>query len=371
MDTKQKAVLFSALLALVTSAPLHAAAAHAKATVFQIGAFDRSSNEFPGGTPDHPVKFTIGKSDAAKDWYAMQKVAVLPVKSATPAPRTIQFVLDGKPAPTYEMHLAFLIESDAVPAIRVGIDGKQGTFYLHPRLDFRNGDQWNSFYPAYSHADVTFQFPGAYLHKGENVITLQPVSDKQVAGGTLTYDAVALTRETTPFRTAETTRILPTIFYKKVNGQLDELIDVFIRHSGPMATNVELTIGGKAYHQNAQPSAFGESRLRFEVTEFPAETKAEVIWSGHGRRSHYQTTLTPQKKWTLYLVPHIHLDIGYSDYQAKVAAIHSHVVDEAMEMMAAHPDFRFSLDGFWPLQQFMETRTPAQRQHAFTAMRNK
>ncbi|MGH9587063.1 MAG: glycoside hydrolase family 38 C-terminal domain-containing protein, partial [Acidobacteriaceae bacterium] len=239
-------------------------------------------------------------------------------------------------------------------------------------LDFHNGDQWDSFDPAYSHADVTFQFQGSYFQKGENVITLQPVADEQVAGGTLTYDALALTRKDTPFRAAETIQILPTIFYKKVNGQLDELVDVFIRHAPPTTANVELTIGGKAYHQTTQPgSTFGESRLRFEVPEFAAETKAEVNWHERGGRGHYQTTLTPQKKWTLYLVPHIHLDVGYSDYQAKVAAIHSHVIDEAMEMTAAHPDFRFSLDGFWPLQQFLETRSPAQRQHAITAIRDK
>lgn len=376
MIPKQWVVLFGALLTLATSASLHAVAAHpdTKATIFQIGTFDRSSNEFPGGTPDHPVNFIVGKSDPAKDWYAMQNVVVLPAKSGTPAPRAIKFALDSKPSPVYQMHLAFLIETNAVPAIRVTINGKQGTFYLHPRLDFRNGDQWDSFYPAYSHADVTFQFPGAYLQKGENVLTLQPVADKQVAGGTLTYDAVALTRERTPFHTAETnTQIAPTIFYKSANGQLDEIVDVFIRHNQPItaSTNVELTIGGKAYHQTmASSSAFGETRLEFEIPEFSAETKAEVTWHERSRRSHYETALTPQKKWTLYLVPHIHLDIGYSDYQAKVAAIHSRIIDEAMEMTAEHPDFRFSLDGFWPLQQFLETRTPAQRQHAITAMRN-
>lgn len=366
MTAKQKAVLLGSLLVLIISASSRAAT---KPTVFQIGTFDRSSNEFPGGTPSHPVNFIVGKSDPSRDWYAMQNVIVLPAAAAAPALRAIHFSLASKPSRMYEMHLAFLIETNAVPAIRIGINGKQGTFYLHPRLDFHNGDQWDSFYPAYSHADVTFQFPGAYLQKGENLITLQPVAGKQVVGGTLTYDALALTGEPTPAHTTETTQIVPTIFYKKANGQLDELVDVFIRHNGPIATNIQLTVGGIAYRQTMQPSSpFGESRVEFEIPEFPAGTKAEVTWHERGRRSRYETTLTPQKKWTLYLVPHIHLDIGYSDYQAKVAAIHSHVIDEAMEMTAAHPDFRFSLDGFWPLQQFLGTRTPAQRQHAVTSM---
>lgn len=375
MIAKKCVVFFGAFLMVVTSASLYAAPAQTNAKgVFQIGAFDRSSNEFPGGTPDRPVNFIVGKSDPAKDWYAMQNVLDLSAPAAkTPTLRTIHFILGSNSSPSYELHLAFLIESNAVPAIRVGINGKQGTFYLHPRLDFYNGDQWDSFYPAYSRADVAFRFPGQYLHSGDNVIMLQPVEDKQVAGGTLTYDAVALIRESEPFRaSASTTQIVPTIFYKQLNGQLNELVDVFIRHNEPIAnTAVQLTIGGKTYRQTTHGgTAFGEEKLEYEIPEFPAGTKAEVTCSMRGREGHYQAALTPQKKWTLYLIPHIHLDIGYSDYQAKIAAIHSHVIDEAMEMMAAHPDFRFSLDGSWPLQQFMETRTPAQQQHAIAAMRN-
>jgi hypothetical protein len=371
----KSSIIFVALLAIAIGASAQAVPAQPKANsvVFQIGHFDRSSNEFPGGTPDHPVNFIVGKSAAAKDWYAMQNVVVVSASSAlkTP-PRTIHFSLEGKSSPSYELHLAFLIESNAVPAIRVGINGKQGALYLHPRLDYRNGDQWDSFYPVYSHADVTFRFPGSYLRSGDNVISLQPVESKSVAGGTLTYDAAVLTRETEPFRNDSGVRAVPTIFYKQVHGQLEELVDVFIRHEGPVSnSSVELTMGGKTYRQPMREGgAFGESKLEFEVPEFSAGTKAEVTWFERRKANHYQTTLTPQKKWTLYLVPHIHLDVGYSDYQAKIAAIHSHVIDEAMEMIAAHPDFRFSLDGSWPLQQFMETRSPAQRQRAIAAMQS-
>ncbi|HEV2464461.1 MAG TPA: polysaccharide lyase family protein [Acidobacteriaceae bacterium] len=372
MIAKRSAVFFSALLMFVPSLFVHAATKAQDATVFQIGTFDRSSNEFPGGTTDNPVNFIVGKSDPAKDWYAMQNVVVPSTGAQTSSPRTIRFVLSSAPSPSYEMRLAFLIESNAVPAIRVVINGKTGTFYLHPQLDFRNGDQWDSFYPAYSHADVTFRFPGNYLHNGENIITLQPVENKHVADGTLTYDAVALTGETTSFHPSEAaTQIVPTIFYKQVDGQLNELVDVFIRHNEPIThpAEVDLKVDGKTFHHTIQgDSSFGEDKLEFQIPVFPAGTKAEVAWFARGKKSHYEATLTPQKKWTLYLVPHIHLDIGYSDYQAKIAAIHSRVIDEAMEMMAEHPDFRFSLDGAWPLQQFMETRTPAQQQNAVKAM---
>ena len=51
-----------------------------------------------------------------------------------------------------------------------------------------------------------------------------------------------------------------------------------------------------------------------------------------------------------------------------MAAIHSRVIDEAMQLIAQHPDFRFSLDGYWPLQQYFDTRTPAEQQRAITAI---
>ena len=64
-------------------------------------------------------------------------------------------------------------------------------------------------------------------------------------------------------------------------------------------------------------------------------------------------TLDPAKKWNLFLVPHTHLDVGYTDYQAKVAEDQSRTLDEAIQMIHDHPDFRFSPDGFWCVQQFL------------------
>ena len=348
-------------------------------TVFQLGTFNRSSDEFADGTPAHPVDFVVGRSDPAKDWYARQPVTVISAAGEQAAnekaasPRAIRFSLAEAPATAYELHVAVLIESNAVPALRVSINGKMGTFYLHPRLDYNNGDQWDSFYPVYSSADVTVDFPGSYLHRGDNTITFQPVEDAAVPGGTLTYDALALSRDTAAFHAqASSAQVVPTVFYRQRGGQLDELVDVYVRHGGQVkaGSDVDLEIDGKHYHQALRGGQdFGEEKLEFAVAEFPAGTKARLRWSVGGRGEHAEKSIDPMKKWTLYLVPHIHLDVGYSDYQAKIAAIHSHVIDEAMEMMARHPDYRFSLDGSWPLEQFMKTRTPEQRERAVEAIK--
>jgi hypothetical protein len=276
--------------------------------------------------------------------------------------------------------VALLIESSSVPALRVVINGKSGTFYLQPKLDTENGDQGESFYAAFSHADVVFDFPGAYLQRGANTITLQAVEKVPPSlpnaalpvDAALTYDAVELDRNPQPSVANRTTaEVLPSIFYQQRQGQLEESVDVILRDPRPIrsGTAVDLTLAGKHYRQAVAATAdFGEQKLSFSVPEFPAHTPAEVTWNNGGRAQHTKQFIDPEKKWTLFLVPHIHLDVGYSDYQGKVAAIHSRVIDEAMQLIAQHPDFRFSLDGYWPLEQFLQTRTSAEQQRAITAI---
>ena len=347
--------------------------------VFRIGTFDRSSAEFAQERQKNPVQFLVNENNPARDWPARQpaefrsSTGVLETSSVT-APRAIMFSLDHVPAAAYQLRISFLIESPSVPAIRIGINGKQGMFYLHPKLDYSMGDLMNSYYPAYSSADLLFAFAGSMLHQGANRITLQPIeeTDKVIPGAGLTYDAIELDRASDQkSRQASAAQIQPTIFYKQQQGQLEEMVDVFIGYRKPVnaGSGVDLTIAGKHYHQALRGNQdFGEEKLRFAVTEFPAKSPAQLIWDAEGHRQHKEQSIDPEKKWTLFVVPHIHLDVGYTDYQAKVAAIQSRVIDEAMDLTAKHPDFRFSVDGEWDVEQFLKTRTLSEQQRMITAI---
>jgi alpha-mannosidase len=348
--------------------------------VFQIGVFDRSSTEFAQGTPKQPVTFKIGSS--TKNWYASQAVAPVagsaaPKAEIASAPRTIQFVIPNAPAASYRLHVALLIESRSVPALRVGINGKWGTFYLQSTLDSRLGDMDESSETLYVPADFLFEFPGSYLHRGTNTITFHAIAQESPVApyASLTYDAIELDREVAPLPTKITSaQILPTIFYQQRQGQLDEIVNVFICYREPVkpGSGVDFTLAGNHYHQALRGNQdFGEEKLEFAVPEFPAQTHARLAWTIAGQLWHKEQSLDPQKKWTLFVVPHIHLDVGYSDYQAKVANIQSRVIDEALDLIAQHPSFRFSLDGEWPLAQFMKTRTPADQQRVIAAMRKR
>jgi alpha-mannosidase len=373
----ESAVAYRSLLAalLLVGSSLPSPAQSRAHPVWQIGTFDGSSGELAQGGPSTPVVFKVGQDQAGKNWYAYAPSA-FPGRAASTdtAPRAIVFRVDGKLARDYRLTVAVMIEHSSVPALRIGINGRTGLFYLHPKLDYTMGDVMAAFFPAYSRATVVCDFPGAWLKSGENRITLQAVAAAKdgVPDAGLNYDAIEL-EETDSLPVAIEAQLEPTIFYTKQRSGLDERVDVFVRYrERPHTGRVALTVAG---HALVKPLAggqdFGEERISFAVPEFPAATPAHLSVDLNGHKARFAETLQPQKKWTLFMVPHVHLDVGYTDYQAKVAVIHSRILDEAMDLTAEHPAFRFSTDGEWNLQQFLASRIPEEQQRIITAIRNK
>ncbi|MEO6909372.1 MAG: polysaccharide lyase family protein, partial [Edaphobacter sp.] len=371
--------LISAAIVMAVCLPALAQPDAHSRPIFQIGVFNRSSGEFAGGAPRQPVTFAAGQSNPAKDWYATQPAVPVPasnspVENIASAPRAISFSIDRAPSPSYHFHVALLVETASLPTLEVRINGKVGRFYLQPKLDWSMGDGFAAFDPVYSHADVAFDFPGSYLHQGSNTITLQAVeeSDAFVPDANLTYDAIELDNGPAGFRSqSSTAQVLPTIFYQQRQGELDEMVELLVRYGQQPkpGSSADLVVAGKHYRQQLQSKRdFGEEKLEVAVPEFSAQTRAQLTWNVNGKVQHQALAINPQKKWTLFLVPHVHLDIGYSDFQPKVAAIQSRIIDEAMDLTAKHPDFRFSTDGSWNLEQFLKTRTPAEQQRVLSAI---
>lgn len=385
MALGRRICLASSLLWIAVAASLLQAesTSHSPRTViFRIGEFDRSSGEFSSATPARRVNFVVSQSIPGKDWFSEQPAVLESAAQSQPAtiaaaPRAITFTLPGTPAGNYELHVGLLVESASVPVLRVGINDKHGMFYLHPRLDYSNGDEWDSFDPAYSSADVDFTFPGKYLHAGTNIITFEAVeqAEEEVPDARLNYDAIEL--DSISRRTAQAAppvQLMPAIFFRRHQGALQEEVDAFIRQAGkaPSGLRAELTIGQRNYRAGLQAQEdFGEVKAEFWVDEFDAKTEANLILRSDGQTRHYTQQISPAKHWTIFVVPHIHLDGGYSDYQAKVAAIQSRAINEALDMAATHPDFRFSLDGEWSFEQFLATASEAEKQRAIAGIQNR
>ncbi|MFE0106666.1 glycoside hydrolase family 38 C-terminal domain-containing protein [Streptomyces sp. NPDC059009] len=80
--------------------------------------------------------------------------------------------------------------------------------------------------------------------------------------------------------------------------------------------------------------------------------------------------LTPQRRWTVHLIHHSHLDIGYTDPQGHVLAEHLSFLDSCLELTRATDDwpeesrFRWCVESLWSFRQWADAR-PAEQVEEF------
>ena len=249
-------------------------------------------------------------------------------------------------------------------------------FYLDSPLDAHVSDSDDTFQSVHAPIDLSVVFPESYLRNGENELTFQAIEDPEeaVTGASLTYDAIELdTASNAELPAPSSAVVVPTVFFQGRSESLKELVDIDVRSIGGFRAGdeVRLSLSGRRYRAALSGGEqFGEERVEFEIPEFPAGTAAHLEWRAGGKTYREDERIDPQKKWTLLLVPHIHLDLGYSDYQPKVAAIQDRAMDEAMDFAERVPGFCYSVDGSWDLDQFMQTRSPVDQQRAIAAMKD-
>ncbi|MEO7029515.1 MAG: polysaccharide lyase family protein [Acidobacteriaceae bacterium] len=373
---------------VLASWPALACAQTQKHTVWQIGNFDDSSREFHDSfgvdysKPASNVDYTIGKSTLS-NWLRFQPGNANGLAGGRLHPFRIHFTLPQQPRGTYMLKLAMLYETPRLSKLRVELGGHTGLFTFAPKLDYAAGDWEGTFVPHTSHAERSIALPAAWLREGENTITLTAIDDPatpqnslgDIAPGEsgLIYDALALEQVPEPYAEGGTaTTAVATIFFRGsptgprevVSACVDAHVDAL---EGALPKQIELTLAG---HTEIQPldfgsADFGEACALFAVPEWKGTAHGIVRVSGKPTN----VDLVAQKKWTILIVPHEHLDIGFTDYREKVAELQSQSIDGVLDLLPGHPEFRWTMDGSWIAQQFMAARSPERVQEFLIAVR--
>lgn len=355
--------------------------------IWSIGSFDGISAEFDQNLATVGRTFVVNKSQPAQ-WAGSQQ-AVIPQKASEATSAKIVFELADAPRGIYKLKLGLIYKTARAPVVQVVVNNHKGWFHQRLESNYREGNDEGVILPQYAIGTLTAEIPAEFLRRGENEIALTALTDPlstALPGGevtdnaVLTYDALALTADSGAKTTdgvlnAEAT---PTVFYRREGGQLAEVVSVLVRWNNlgaQSATNqnsVTLTLPDFSRTLTlADDRDFGEQRVEFSVPEFAAGTKATIKVLINNASKTFTQNLTPRRKWTIQMVPHEHLDIGYSDFQTKLAETHSRIIDDAMTLGAEHPEFSFSLDGYWQAKQFLDGRTEAEKQKFYRAVKSK
>ena len=335
-------------------------------TLWQIGKFDQSSHEFnnnaPVGKADYNPVFTIGKSKTS-DWPGRQPGSENKAEGLRPHPFTVLFDLPSRPAGTYSLTVSALLYNPRVPRLEVSINGRKGTFYFPRKLNYYpgNSDFWS---PIYSGGEITVVLPRKALSKGENKLVLTALDNAKDGPGDswLTYDALRLTQSAaTRHSSSPEVTLKPTIYYIRKAGNLQEVTQVTANVDRKVRRGtIRLTVAGKHYEATLSSTPdFGEQRFEFQIPELSAPTPAEITLRANGKTINRKVTFQPERKWKLFVVPHEHLDVGYTDYRGKVAEVHDRNQDTMLRVLAKDPEMRWTIDGTWIVQHYLATRKPS------------
>ena len=367
-------ILISLAFALSGVQPLTAA----DRTVWEIGKFDESSWEFKGrvdfSNPQNAPVFTVGRSDPAKDWPAEQPGSVNKDAGARPHPYTILFNLNEPPRGVYRLDVSVILSHSRVPALQVELNGKSGLFYFHRKVSYYPGDG-GADSPIYGGDRAEMEIPTRLFKIGENKLVLTAVDDPQEgeADSWLAYDALRLIQDPVGKPAAwPQISVDPTIFYTQHDGGLAELATVTVTLDEPVRKgDIALSVAGRELRSPIATKAdFGQWRQELAIPELSGPTDATVTTRVNGKTHTDHLNLVPQRKWTAYVVPHAHLDIGFTDYQGKVAEIHNRNVDKLLDEIDAHPEMRFSLDGSWIVREYLASRNAQARARLLNFVRD-
>ncbi|TDD15593.1 glycoside hydrolase family 38 C-terminal domain-containing protein [Nonomuraea diastatica] len=134
-------------------------------------------------------------------------------------------------------------------------------------------------------------------------------------------------------------------------------------HDGRQAVRVSSTQPLTHTLVNVDSAAGSDVTLLVPEVDAPRELTLECR-DDAGLVGSAQITVTPQRKWSVFVVHHSHLDIGYTDPQGTVLRHHLDYLDAGLrlaEETSSWPDdakFRWSVESSMPALKWLDARPP-------------
>ncbi len=167
--------------------------------------------------------------------------------------------------------------------------------------------------------------------------------------------------------------ILPLPVLTEQNGALRQSIAValtYLKDSG----NAVITVDGGASDHRTLMRGFDIFEYALPAVNAPREVAITVTVDG-GAPETLTTTIRPVARRTVYLLPHSHNDIGYTDVQTDVLKKQLRNISDALDLIrksAANPPearFKWNIEILWPVETFLETATSEKKQEFLDAVR--
>lgn len=157
-------------------------------------------------------------------------------------------------------------------------------------------------------------------------------------------------------------QVKPTVFFKKVNGILQQRIDLKIASSQKINTPMlKVERGGIEYTREMPALRVGENEITIYLPDYRKREKTTFsILEGNRVLKSYQEEWQPQRHWEIYLVHSSHHDLGYTDLPDRVLEEHKNHLKKVVQYCKATEDwpedskFHYVIEQGWSVAYFME-----------------
>lgn len=369
--------LWLAAVALGCAACAMGVAAEEK-MLWRIGQVDGSAAEF-ALAPDGFQRFAqapgflIGWSDAAQDWPYVHPGPADGWAGHRPHPFNILFSLKRIPK-TGEciLHLHFVdTHGQHPPVFRITVNGRE----FMRRMPAGAGDaSIHGDYAKGTARHTQIRFPADLLRKGENEITLL-----NEAGSWALYDAVALQTPKgaalAPQKDGKTVIVAmeaPRVLLAHGNTPMQP-VRVTVRHYGD-PVNAVLQVSGAKPQSCLLSNGTHTIETLLPAVSAEQTVSTSLVIAGKAAMA-METTVHPVRHWTVYLMHHTHLDIGYTHLQTDVERTQWEHIEKALELAAATaeypPEARFKWlpECLWAVDSYLRNADDAQKQRFLDAVR--
>jgi alpha-mannosidase len=355
---------------------VHPGAVEPPQLLWQIGQPDRHNAEFALAPRSYDRFkedgfFVVGKSDPKRDWPYAQPGPADAWAGGRPHTFSIVFglrepVADG----ACKLQVALLdTQRQTPPELRIAVNGHEFKQKLPPG----GGDASIFGEPAKGKPHrFEIEFPAQFLRDGANEISLTTL-----AGSWLLYDWIGLAAPA-GLRLADVQGTVvggihsaPVLVER--DGKLRQTIQLSVRHFGEPAEAAVRVAGASATRLALTNGALS---LEVAVPAVEQETATRITVESGGKTLAEQTiTLKPVRKWVVYLLPHSHVDIGYTHVQSDVEQAQWKYLEMAMEAAkksASNPPgsrFKWNVEVLWAVDSYLQQVSPEKQQAFFDAVR--
>lgn len=166
----------------------------------------------------------------------------------------------------------------------------------------------------------------------------------------------------------------PTVAYLRLKGYNARMARLLF-HEGTNGTAgvAHLFFNGQQ-DSISIPAGVSTFELPLPGGDISKETQLEVRYCTAGRQYSARCIVAPARMWTVYILPHSHVDVGYTNTQEKILGIHMANIDTAISLAErtqqypAEARFQWNTEAMWVIDRYLAQADDAKKARFWDAV---